>query len=163
MREHRDEANKMKRRARERSALLARVDDLAAKLAAFQVSVAVVDGLPEHLQRTLAEASNRARQMRSSRMAVREDRALACAAAMATAAERVSTHVADAAERAERAKQAVSPTISGQRIRGIEDIRRSATVWHPSTSAVPPMDARQRSATMARRIYLPIEIGRAHV
>src|SRR3546814_20951094 len=75
---------------------------------------------------------------------------------MATAAERVSTHVGDAAERAERAKQAVSPTISGQRIRGIEDIRRSATVWHPSTSAVPPMDARQRSATMARRIYLPI-------
>src|SRR3546814_8386511 len=105
--------------------------DLSAKLAAFQVSVAVVDGLPEHLQRTLAEASNRARQMRSSRMAVREDRALACAAAMAKAAERVSTHVADAAERAERAKQAVSPTISGQRIRGIEDIRRSATVWHP--------------------------------
>src|SRR3546814_14386978 len=75
--------------------------DLSAKLAAFQVSVAVVDGLPEHLQRTLAEASNRARQMRSSRMAVREDRALACAAAMATAAERVSTHVAAAAERAE--------------------------------------------------------------
>src|SRR3546814_6958000 len=35
-------------------------------------------------------------------------------------------------------------------------IRRSAAVWHPSTSAVPPEDARHRSATMARRIYLPI-------